>query len=222
MKALTWAHDSIRQRGWLRTSRIASSNLHDFLFDWRYGTETRRRVDLEEFRTDSENRVHAVHYAATKARPFMKLLGELSLPPDSVFVDLGSGKGRVLLLAAQTAFRQVIGVEFCPQLCQQARANIATFSKAASLSAPIEVIEADVTTFPIGSDANVFYLYNPFNPPVLLRVIDNIRQSLARAPRPVWLIYNTPLHDELLRSCGLFHDSEIREIGGTEFRIYRG
>jgi predicted RNA methylase len=43
---------------------------------------------------------------------------------DFAFIDLGSGKGRTLLLAAEYPFERVIGVEYCPQLNEVARSNI--------------------------------------------------------------------------------------------------
>ncbi len=220
MNPFVWARDSVRHRGLLRTSQIVSSTARDFLFDWRYGTDTRRWVEAEELDTNSENKSHAVHYQATKARPFLKLLRSLALPPESVFVDFGSGKGRVLLVAAHHGFKRVVGVEFSPQLCALARQNIATFSKVAVLGSPIEVVEADVTRFGITSDLNVFYLYNPFDPPVLSKVLANLRDSVKAAPRKLWLIYNTPKHHELIHQSGLFRDGSFHEIGGTEFRVY--
>ena len=220
MNPFVWARDSIRRRGLLRTSQIAGSTAYDFLFDLRYGTDTRRWVDAQELDTDSENKAHAVHYQATKARPFLKLLRSLGLPKESVFVDFGSGKGRVLLLAAHHGFKRVVGVEFSPQLCALARNNIATFSKIAPLGSPIEVVEADASRFEISAGLNVFYLYNPFDPPVLSRVLDNMLRSVESAPRKLWLIYNTPRHHELIHQSALFRDCSCHEIGGTEFRVY--
>ena len=222
MNPIVWARDSIKRRGLLRTSRIAGSTACDFLFDLRHGTDTRRWVEAEELDTNSENKAHAVHYQATKARPFLKLLRSLDLPKDSVFVDFGSGKGRVLLLASFHGFKRVVGVEFSPQLCALARSNIATFSKGAPLGSPIDVVEADATRFEIGADLNVFYLYNPFDPPVLSKVLDNLRRSVEAAPRKWWLIYNTPKHHELIERSGLFKDCSRHEIGGTEFMVYAG
>jgi len=222
MNPFVWARDSIRGRGLLRTSQIVGSTVADLLFDLRYGTDTRGWVDAQELDTDSENKAHAVHYQATKARPFLKLLHSLGLPKDSVFVDFGSGKGRVLLLAALYGFKRVVGVEFSPQLCELARRNIATFSKGTPLRSPIEIVEADATRFEIGADMNVFYFYNPFDPPVLSKVLDNVRRSVESAPRKLWLIYNTPRHHELIHQSGLFRDCSCHEIGGTEFRVYTG
>jgi predicted RNA methylase len=150
------------------------------------------------------------------------LLKGLGLPRESGFLDLGSGKGRALLLAAQHGFRRVVGVEFSPQLCRLARANIATFEKSTPLPSPIEIVEADAARYEIGSDLNVFYLYNPFEPPVLSKVLENLRRSVASAPRRIWLIYNNPRHHELIRQSGLFGGHSCHDIGGTDFNVYTG
>jgi len=43
------------------------------------------------------------------------------------FVDYGSGKGRVLLVASDYAFKKIVGVEFSKVLNDVAVANIATY-----------------------------------------------------------------------------------------------
>ena len=194
--------------------------MRDFLFDLIYGTDTRRLVEIEALDTESENKAHAVQYQATKARPFLKLLQKLRLPHESVFVDFGSGKGRTLLIAARYGFRKVIGIEFSPQLCEVARRNAAVFPKAALKHSVIEVVERDAALQPIDAEMNVFYMYNPFDGIVLSRVLENIRGSLATSPRKIWLIYNTPRHDSVIEQAGLFQESSLHEIGGTQFKVY--
>jgi len=219
MNPFVWAHQSIKNRGILQTSRIAGSAARDFLFDWRYGTDTFGRVPVKDLQVDSENKTHAGTYQATKARPFLQLLRHLGVPNSSGFVDFGSGKGRVLLLAAMYGFRRIVGVEFSPELCASARENVATFANYTKNSR-IEVVEGDATRFEITSELNVFYFYNPFDAPVMFEVLGNISRSLATHPRRAWLIYNTPRHDELVRHTGLFQRREVLDFGGTEFAVH--
>ncbi len=49
---------------------------------------------------------------------------------DFTFIDLGSGKGRVLLMASEYPFQKIIGVEFMPELHRAAQKNIAGYSHA--------------------------------------------------------------------------------------------
>jgi precorrin-6B methylase 2 len=168
----------------------------------------------------SENKSRSIQYQATKVRPFLKLLKRLELPEDSVFVDLGSGKGRVLLLASQCRFKRVVGIEFCANLCAQARENINVFRQHTPRASEIEVIESDVTRHTFKGDENVFYLYNPFDAIVLGKVLDNIERSLTERPRQIWLIYNTPVLHAVLEQTKLFSNKQVFKIGASEFSVY--
>lgn len=219
-RVLSWTRESVRNRGLGTTLKIALSTIEDSSFDWRHGTETERVVDSDQFEATLANRDHAVRYKATKARPFLALLRHLNLPEGSTFVDVGSGKGRVLLLAAQQKFRRVVGVEFSPSLCERAKQNIDIFSRRARSLAPIEVIQADITLHEWGGDENVFYLYNPFDAVILARFVENLGRSLAASPRQAWLIYSAPVYATVLGESGVFQNRDTLSFWGTEFHVY--
>lgn len=208
---IAWALRSFKNRGVLRTVKVAFNVLADLEFDLRYGTDTAGRVAKDALPGSSS-------YSATKARAFRALMQKLDLPKASVFVDLGSGKGRVLLLAAQYGFEKVIGVEYSKELCVIARANVKTFARKTGVRAQIEVVQSDVVSFRIEPEQSIFFLYNPFGKSAMAQMLGNLEVSVARFPRPVWLIYNTPVYDE---SVGrLFPSCQEFEIGGTEFKVY--
>lgn len=220
MHPANWLVHSLQEKGLLRTLKIVYNVVADFGFDWKHGTETTRWVKVDSFETPSDNKAHAVHYQASRARPLLQLLQRLQLPKNGAFVDLGCGKGRVLLLAADHGFKRVVGVDFCSQLCRQARKNAALFQRKHPGVSAIEVVESDAADHEFSGDETVFFLYNPFNAVVLARTLTNIAQSVRKNPRAIWLIYNTPLHHETIVQDGQFGCHEHFEIGGTEFRVY--
>jgi SAM-dependent methyltransferase len=120
------------------------------------------------------------------------ILRQLDLPKDGVFVDLGSGKGRVLLIAAQFRFRNVVGVEFSQELCEIARDNVKVFTQRTHITARIDVVESDVATYSIKPDHKVFFMNNPFEEVVMKRVLANLLSSVTQFPRKIWLIYHNP------------------------------
>jgi SAM-dependent methyltransferase len=217
---IAWAIDSVRHRGFLTTFKIAASTIEDSFFDRRFGTETRRVVYSEQLEAGLTNRAHAGCYQATKARPFLSLLRRLQFPDGSTFVDLGSGKGKVLLLAAQQQFKRVVGIEFSPSLCNQARKNIEIFRGKVRNLTPIEVFEEDVTQHALRGDENVFFLYYPFDAVILGQFLENIRRSVAAHPRQIWLIYNVPAHADVLDASGLFTQRDALTVCGNEFHVY--
>jgi SAM-dependent methyltransferase len=220
MKTLQWMVRSTREKGLVQTAKIAVNFIADLSFDWKYGTDTMRWVPRESLETQSDNQSHSAPYRATKVRPFLRLLEKLRLPRDSAFVDIGAGKGRVLLIASQYGFRKVVGIEFCGQLCALARKNLELFARKSKVLSPIEIIEADATTYEFQPEHRVFFMYNPFDSFVLTRVLDNIHSSLETNPRRIWLIYNTPQHHDVIKRVGLFTSDSLYVIGGNYFRIY--
>ncbi len=211
---------SLGQKGVLKTLKSASRILADYWFDLKYGTDTMRRVEVDSLDTDSGNKARATPYQATKMRPLLKLFRKLALPKDGVFVDIGCGKGRVLLIAAQLGFRKVVGIEFSSRLCEHARENAELFLKKYPSSSAIEVIETDVTRYEFKEDENIFFLYNPFDSIVLGQVLDKIGKSVLKAPRDIWMIYNNPAHHDIVRNNRLFAGYDRYEIEGEIFHVY--
>jgi tRNA1(Val) A37 N6-methylase TrmN6 len=150
--------ESLRRHGVLETLKSAARIIADYRFDLKYGTDTMQQVEVDSLDTNSGNKAHARRYQASKARPLLKLFRTLALPADKVFVDMGCGKGRVLLLASQFGFRRVVGLEFSALLCRKAEMNIAQFSRRNARSTVIEVVETDIALYEFKEDENVFFL----------------------------------------------------------------
>jgi SAM-dependent methyltransferase len=219
-RAIAWTSRNVRHRGFLTTFQIVLTTVEDTLFDRRFGTETARPMWSDQFDASLTNRAHAVSYQATKARPFRSLLRRLPFPDGSTFVDVGSGKGKVLLLAAQHPFKRVIGIEFSRPLCAQARKNIEIFRGRVRGLAPIEVFEGDVTHHALHGEENVFFLYNPFDAVILGQFVESLRCSVATHPRQIWLIYSAPVYAAVLEASGLFARTEVLNLWGTQFHVY--
>lgn len=193
----------------------------DFGYDRSSGTSTAEWVDPSEIRTDSLNKVHGVHYQPSKVGPLRKALTALALPKDQTFIDLGCGKGRALLIAAELGFKRVVGVEYSPIFCETARANAALFLARNQLDTHIEVVEADAALFQIQPDHKVFFMFNPFDAEVMAAVLENIRESLDSYPREACLIYNTPVCHQTVVESRAFETWEREEYWGNQFIIYR-
>ena len=110
------------------------------------------------------------------------------------FIDLGSGKGRALLMASEYPFQKIIGVEFLPGLNRVAQQNIARYPQIASL-------EMDARDFEFPSSPLVVYLFNPFPEPVFASVLANLEDSWLENPRPVYVAYRSPEFEHLLAGC---------------------
>jgi SAM-dependent methyltransferase len=114
------------------------------------------------------------------------------------FIDMGSGKGRMLFVAAEYPFRKVVGVEFATELHEQARENIARYRHAKRRCGEIESVAADAAEYEFPEDNLVLYLFNPFGPEVMGRMLANLERSIERCPRHVIVMMLWPEHADLV------------------------
>ena len=82
--------------------------------------ETSRKVRISVAPGDGPLARYARDYEPTPPEVFEELMTEVRMPlSECSFVDLGAGKGRVLCLAANRPFRQVVGVELFEALANK-------------------------------------------------------------------------------------------------------
>jgi hypothetical protein len=125
-------------------------------------------------------------------------------------VDLGSGKGRTLLMASDYGFRRILGVELLPMLHQIAQQNIAHYKSHAQKCFAIQSICADATTLPLPDGPLVIFLFNPFPESGFRQVLTNLENSLHANPRAIYVLYHNP---QLERNFTAI--SSLRKIAGT-------
>ncbi len=126
------------------------------------------------------------------------------------FLDFGSGKGRILLMASDYPFRRIIGVELLPSLERIARENFGQYKSDSQQCFALESICADATRFPLPEEPLVLYLFNPFPESGLRQVVANLEQSMRKHPRPVYVLYHNPLLEHVLTASTV-----LRKIAGT-------
>lgn len=128
------------------------------------------------------------------------------LPPrevtdHDVFVDFGSGMGRVVLQAARYPFRKVIGVEISQALHSIAQENI-DHNRQRLRCPDVELVHADALEYELPDDVSVAFLYNPFRGEIFATVIERLLQSVERNPRLLRIIYVNPVEERLLLGTG--------------------
>ncbi len=208
----------IHRRGLLGTADRLLSMLEERIFDWRYGTDTVGAVAAGELAAAKGKVSKFEIYQATRLRSFRQVMARLEPTHESVFVDFGCGKGRVLLAAAQLGFKRVEGVEFAAELCSIAERNIAAFQSRRRTTTLFRVVQSDAAAYVVPDDADYFYFFNPFGEPVMRETLANIVKSLERRPRRATLIYCNPLWRACIEERGVF--SPLGEFVFGEFAVY--
>jgi hypothetical protein len=182
----------------------------DLDFDWEHSVNTTR--SNVRFQTQLITGVTGRAYFATEPWLFEQIMQ--ALPIDFsifTFVDLGAGKGRALLMAADYPFQRIVGVEFMPDLCQATQENIAGYSSDRQKCQQIEVRCMDARDFQFPTGPLVVYLFNPFSEPTFATVLENLRNSVEQAPRPVYIAYRFTEFEGLLAESGW-----LEKIAGKE------
>lgn len=174
---------------------------------------------MSDLHIESANWIYGLCYVASAAPRLQEVLGRLPLRhEDFVFIDLGSGKGRALLIASHFLFRRIVGVEFSPALHAIAVQNIGRYRTAARRCHDVTSICEDAARYALPDVPLVVYLYRPFEDNVLATVLTGLRASLARVPRPVFVVYNNPPAGNALESADF-----LRRLWGDadlEYAVY--
>ena len=163
-------------------------------FDLWHGVETRGIFHHDESAVQSDPVfAHAKHYGGTYPRSFRRYIRSLGIDyRNYTFVDLGSGKGKALLLAAEYPFRRVIGVELWEPWAEDARRNLASAKRFKSAAGAIELVQGDAATYEYPSEPLVVYVHNSFDAVLMNTVVEALQRSLIEAPRKLYLVYHGP------------------------------
>ena len=188
-------------------------------FDEIYGTNTAGRVAVENLRIESPNSKHGNPYDPVPVSLFTKLLENVNVRhEDYIFLDLGSGKGRTLLLASNYPFRKIIGVEYSQPLHAVALQNIVQYHSDHRRCFNVESVHIDATEYEIPLEPTICFFYNPFDETIMRAVLAKFRESLERCPRDIKFIYYVPqcvhLFDELgfSRDQLLVHEPTVADV----------
>lgn len=229
-----WTENSARD-GFLPTLKRFISTLWEFARDSTPSRRRQRYGDVEydwDFRVDTtsatvgwRDRLLGMFYSPyqpTEPALFRDMLASLMQASPKInireftFIDIGSGKGRVLLMAADYPFQRILGIELLPELHRVAKENLAKYKSDSQQCFTIDCIQGDASELIFPAEPTVLYLFNPLPESALAKMITNLEQSLRRHPRPVFLLYHNPLLESVLTRCVV-----LEKIGGThQYSIY--
>src|SRR6185503_3005366 len=132
------------------------------------------------------------------------------------FIDIGSGKGRPLLMASEYPFRKIFGIELLPELHAIAQENIRKFPAERKRCQQIEAVLGDATQFRFPEEPLVVFMFHPLPEAAFEKVITNLEASLGRHPRAVWVVYANPLFERIVLKAGSFR----KTTGNLQYAIF--
>jgi SAM-dependent methyltransferase len=207
-----WQRDSIRARGVVGSFKYLAEQFVECVKD---SLPERRRSRFGDIDYDCDHAVDTTWarlpisvrlrevfserlYQPTVEEEFAEIMQHLAQVDleTFTFIDLGSGKGRALLLAAMYPFAHIVGVEVQPELDAIARQNIERFQEPGRQCDSIESICADAREYEFPRTDIVLYMFNPFPDYVLREVLNNLVESARRFPRSILVLYNAPFEKQ--------------------------
>lgn len=194
----------LRRRGAVATLNSCHRRLQEWQFDRRFGVDTC-------WRSNGVNNT-------TPVEAWSSIVRALAINyEDYIFIDLGSGKGRTLLLASNHPFKKIIGVEHASPVHDIATRNISQYRSKTQKCKDVTSVCMDATEYQFPAEPLVLYLYNPFGREVVSKVLANLRISLQAQPRNVRVIYLVPMQEDMLAATD-FLELVTHDI---RFRIYK-
>ena len=198
---------SIEQRGVVGTARAflrrglagrEPEKVHPF--DAQYGTDTGGVIGGGSLGAGHAHDAYITAYAGMPPSRFEATLERWLVEPAVApleaysFVDVGCGKGRVVLLASRRAFARVIGVELDPGLTRTAQVNLDRWQQSGEAVAPVEIVGADATEYKLPPGPCLLYVANSFGAPVLRRLLEELEKRAAAGGAGVDFVYQNAEH----------------------------
>lgn len=205
--------------GVLRRARAYVYGVQQRAFDRRFGVDTSGAMAAHDLGGDEETRKSASAYQPTPKAVFLKMLKALNLDHRRfTFVDIGSGKGAVLLYASEFLFKEIVGVEYSTKLHEIAEANIRTYATSGMKCHNLASVCIDAVRYRIPNGPVILYFHNPFQGDVMAKVLANIEASVSTHPRELVIMSYNPAVEEMLDGAEWLE----RVRTGWNHAVYRG
>lgn len=173
--------------------RVFHEIYENALYDLIHGVDTQHYKPLNQYQSlPPEVLKHSVQYQPAYTSVIREAIIRAMhlLPASGSFVDLGCGKGKVMLEAHRFPFTKVHGVEIESNLASIAAQNLQRLYPT-STKYKIHCMNALDFIFPI--DMAVLFLFNPFDEIILQQLLQKLETLCQQTQRNIVVIYVNPV-----------------------------
>jgi SAM-dependent methyltransferase len=182
-------------------SRVPPALAAEYLFDVRRHVRTRGfvRNELTLARLSVGGDSH--YYQPIGLSPLRRLVGTVPVEPaTTTFLDLGAGRGRAVILAAELGFGHVVGVELDADLAAEGNENLRRWRAGrhgrSFVGQTVEIVQGDAATCPLPKGPLLIALFNPFGPTTLRLLLEHLCVQRPGTTDPVYFAYINPVHEK--------------------------
>ena len=187
--------------------RLLNNQLKNIWWDRLHNVSTSglKKIDKQDVKSKHNN--GSCFFESSGAAIFKDIIVHLNIDYSAYhFIDIGAGKGRVLLMALELPFKKITGIEFAGKLIEIANKNITCFSNLNQRCFSVECIEMDAFEYDFPDDNSVIYLFNPFNSILFDKFLDKLITSLQENGKECFIVYLAPMsiHSDIIENKSLF------------------
>lgn len=192
---------------------------HEIAGEKKYCINTTGIDKLKRLSVVGDNKINASIYQAANyyllEKAFTFLREEKST---GTLVDFGSGKGRIMVVAAAYGFEKIKGIEFAAALSVSAKKNIDSIQWKYP-ETNFTILTENAVKYNVDKEDSIFFFFNPFDEKIVLEVVKNIMKSLRLYPRKVFVVYINPMHKEIFESAGFFEEYYLTKLEYLELSV---
>ncbi len=172
---------------------------------------------LEESGIDID---HATIYMPAPYDLLEEVFEKISIGTFKHMIDIGSGKGRAMCVAAAYGAKKITGIDFSKELCKAATKNLELYRQRFP-DLVCQVLNNDAFYYDIPPDADCIFMFNPFDEVIMSGVIENIIISLEQNPRSMTVIYFNPLEKQLFTAAGFRETIHVKRLKYLEYVVLK-
>jgi SAM-dependent methyltransferase len=192
--------------------------LHEIRGERKYGINTTGIEEIWQYDISGDDLALAESYQPSSYYVLEKLFRHF--PKTAVggtLMDFGCGKGRALVVAAASGFKNLIGIEIIYELAREAEQNL-LHNKLQQKDFKFRIINDRAQHAEIPQNAGVFLFFNPFKEMLMKEVLGNILASYRQYPRDMYVFYLNPVYKHLFLECNfreLYHVQKLTYLEGS-------
>lgn len=173
------------------TERLPEEQRINEAFDRRFGTQTADEIHLVETGVPAEDALRGRQtYRPVWESEFHGSMAALGIDLTGfTFVDIGSGKGKMLMMAADYPFTRIVGVEYSPGLSEIAQRNLQIYRSPTQRCTRLEAYLGDALRFPLPAGPLVCLVFNALDSSTMRGFMRHAEDDLAARQEPAFVLY---------------------------------
>ncbi len=144
-------------------------------------------------RNDSFSDPNLYPYEATSYPVLDRLIQSGHIEASDLVLDYGCGKARVPIYLSHVTGCRSIGIEIINVFYKEALCNVTAYQKFHPLrSLDVHIVQGSATGYPVPSDVDRIFFFNPFSVEILKGTMQQILKSYQESPRQIFLFFYYP------------------------------